>query len=199
MTKIVYFLVEEESMEPILKAIVREIIAKEDDYKIITHEGKQDLKKSLSEKIPNLFKVPNAYVVVLHDQDSNDCKKLKKELNDIIKDKCADSQKQKYKIRIVCRELENWYFGDFDALESAFKVEIKKFENKAIYRNVDILQNAPQELIKIIPEYKNKRLKTFPKINTAIKIAPHLEISKNKNQSFKQFVSGLKTLLVANI
>jgi len=191
MAKTIFFLVEEESMQHILEVIVPKIINEQDEFKIFTHQGKQDLKKQLSEKVPILLKNPNSYVLILQDQDSNDCKKLKKELNDLIKDKCDN---QKYKIRIVCRQLENWYFGDFEAIQSAFNnVKREKFENKAIFRNVDILENAPKELVKIIPQYKP--LKTLPKIGVAKKIAPHLEISKNKNKSFEQFVKGLKNIV----
>lgn len=53
---------------------------------------------------------------VLHDQDSHDCKQLKQQLKRL----CDQNNKHKLLIRIVCRELEAWYFGDLDAVEKAF-------------------------------------------------------------------------------
>lgn len=52
-------------------------------------------------------------MVVIHDQDSSNCKELKTKIENLI----SPTQFQDYKIRIVCKELENWYFGDIDALE----------------------------------------------------------------------------------
>ena len=87
-------------------------------------------------------------------------------------------------VRIVCKELESWYIGDFEAVHKAYpKFNPTNFKNKSRFRNPDIC-NASIEMKKIVPE--------FQKVGGAKKIAPFIDIEKNRSESFQQTISGLK-------
>jgi hypothetical protein len=77
------FLLEEPSLENVLKEILPKIIPDEISFICIPHQGKQDLAKSIPKKIRAFQFNPATKFVIVHDQDSHDCKKLKSELLEI--------------------------------------------------------------------------------------------------------------------
>ncbi len=180
-------LTEEPSMKVVLENILPKILPSHwqlgKNYFIRAHEGKSDLQKSIPKKIRVFSNTSEPTgVVIVHDQDSNDCKKLKKELLDI----CQSNGNCPVLIRIVCRELEAWYLGDMQAIQSAYPhFKSEKHKNKAKFRNPDVL-NAADDIKTLLP--------TFQKMAGANAISNHLtlELSVNKSESFKQFVVGVK-------
>ena len=63
--------------------------------------------------------MPESRFVVLCDQDSADCRTVKKGLVR----KCHDAGKDKAFVRIACRELESWYLGDLTAVEAGLGIK----------------------------------------------------------------------------
>lgn len=186
------FLVEEYSMkvflENLLPRILPENIKLNEHYFLRSHEGKSDLRKSIPYKVRafNNLNTPVG-IIVLQDQDSNDCFLLKEELQSLCN---AQQSNIKCLIRIVCRELESWYLGDMNAIQMAYpNFNPRKYRNKAKYRNPDVI-NASYELKKIMP--------LFQKVEGARNISPHINIESNKSTSFNQFVVGLKKFIEEN-
>lgn len=182
-------LVEEKSMEEFLRIFLPKILPP--NWQIDTNcfirsfEGKSDLQKWL----PKQIKVFSNWhepigVIVLQDQDSADCKKLKQKLCTLI----SDYGVLPYLVRIVCKELEAWYIGDFEAIQLAYPhFNAANYIRKAKFRNPDVC-NAADELKKILPEIQ--------KVSAAKKISPFLKIESNKSESFQQFVSGIRKFLI---
>lgn len=173
-------------MEECLKEFLPKIAPKnwrlDENYFIRKHQGKADLQKSICSKVRvfNNWHEPVA-MVILHDQDSADCRILKSNLLE----KCGDYSIP-IKIRIVCRELESWYLGDLTAIERAYpEFKSNKYIGKAQFRNPDLL-NAKDKLKKILPEYKE--------IASSREISKYLEIEQNKSESFRQFVTGIQSI-----
>ncbi|GHV69237.1 hypothetical protein FACS1894199_17650 [Bacteroidia bacterium] len=113
-------LAEEPSMEYFLRGALPTILP--DDYAldvncfIRPHNGKSDLKRSIPKKMRAYPHYPYPVkILIVHDQDSNDCKLLKQELINL----CGNTGVP-FIIRIACRELENWYLGDMTAIESVY-------------------------------------------------------------------------------
>ncbi len=180
-------LTEEPSMQEVLVQILPKILSDKwvlgENYFIRAHEGKSDLKKSIPRKIKvfSNFHEP-AGIVILQDQDSADCKLLKQELLSL----CQQNGNCAVLVRIVCRELESWYLGDMTAIERAYpKFKATPYKKKSKFREPDLLNNAAQELSKILPD--------FQKISAAKAISPYLDVNENNNrsESFRQFVSGI--------
>lgn len=178
-------LVEEPSMKEFLTIILPKVISEpwvlNENYFIRAFEGKSDLQKNIPSKVKFLSNWNHERVglVILQDQDSSDCRILKQKLVDI----CDENGTCSKLIRIVCRELEAWYIGDFEAVHLAYQnFKYQNFINKAKFRVPDNC-NAYDELRKILPE--------FQKVGGAKKIAPYINIENNKSESFKQTISGL--------
>lgn len=104
------FLLEEKSMKRFLDIIIPKILPAEIQYQTIPHEGKTDLEKSIPRKL-KAWNEPDTKFIVIQDQDSWDCKKLKQKLVDL----CKPTGRE-YLVRIACHELESWYFGDLSAV-----------------------------------------------------------------------------------
>lgn len=174
------FLLEEQSMKCFLDGLLPRILPAEIQFITIPHEGKSDLQKSLTAKLQG-WNEPDVKFVVVQDQDSNDCKEIKKKLLDL----CKNSKKE-ILIRIACHELEAWYFGDMNALSQAYGVDLSAAKRKSKYRIPDAIVNPKEELRWLLPEHQQ--------IAGARRIAPIIDIGNNSSVSFQMFVNGVRKL-----
>ena len=178
------FMLEEKSAEHLLKVILPKILPSDVTPLFISHQGKSDLQKSIPNKI-KAWQYPNDYFIILHDQDSHNCIDLKKELRQLCSSvKCQHDPL----IRIVCQELESWYFGDLDAVQKAFpRFSACRYKNKAKYRKPDDIKNPGNKLKKIIRD--------FNKGYAAIEVPKYMDLSKNTSVSFNHFLCGVNKFL----
>jgi len=176
----VIFMVEEPSMKALLEVILPQILPIDIELLIIPHSGKSDLAKSIPRKL-RIWHRPDDKFVIVHDQDSNDCVKLKSDLISLCK-----SGKNEYLVRIVCIELESWYFGDLKAVSLAYGKNVSQFARKRKYREPDKIVNAKDELRRLIP--------TYQPLEGAKKIAAFMEVDNNTSHSFNTFVRGVKMI-----
>ncbi|NEO66804.1 MAG: DUF4276 family protein, partial [Moorea sp. SIO4G2] len=123
------FMLEERSMKNVLEQLLPKIIPEQITYLCIPHQGKQDLWESIPKKIEAFQYSPDTRFIIVHDQDSHDCKKLKSELLEI----CQTAGKyNNVMIRIVCHELESWFLGDLAAVEKAYNMKPNKLSEKQL-------------------------------------------------------------------
>ena len=174
------FMLEERSMKELLDRILPKIMPENVGFRTIPHAGKRDLELSLPRKL-RAWNEPDAVFVVVHDQDSNDCMELKRELQGI----CALSGRQVL-IRIARHELEAWYWGDLAAVSEAYGVDLKYLSAKRKYRNPDSIDHPKNELKRYLPQ--------MSQIDGARRIAPHMNLEENTSHSFQLFVQGVKKL-----
>ncbi len=173
-----YFMLEEPSMKELLKMILPRVLPEGIQYHLIKHEGKQDLEKSLPRKLRAI--THDARFIVVRDQDSADCYEIKKRLCDI----CSSSGRKDTVVRIACHEMESWFLGDLQAVEKAYNIGgLSRRQQQRKYRNPDGLNNAAQELKKLVPGYQ--------KISGARTIGQHMDINRNCSASFRVFLEGV--------
>ena len=176
---------EGDSEKALLQGLLPRLLDKhqEVDIKYIIFASKHDLEKNLYARLKGWLKPDSAFVVLV-DQDAEDCEKLKARLCS----KCVGIDHSNLLIRIACRELESWYFGDLAAVEKALgKSDLIKFSKKRKYREPDSIQTPSQELRKITGgEYQ--------KIAGSRAIAPLLSLRDNMSPSFQTFVKGIQKL-----
>lgn len=185
----VEILVEEPSMEAFLTGLLPRVLPEGFELSkncfIRPHQGKSDLRKRLPNNVRAYRNYPQKVIlIVVHDQDSNDCVKLKSELLKIISDHSPDLQ---HLVRIACRELENWYLGDLIAVERIYpNTKASKNRNKAKFRDPDQL-NGSEEMERFTKE--------FTKMNGARRIGLLINVEENKSLSFRHFIQGVNKLL----
>lgn len=151
MSKIV-FLLEEPSMETLLRGILPRLLPGSEEgshWILVPHSGKRDLELSIPRKL-KAWRDPGVKFLIIRDQDSGDCRKVKAQLV-----KLAESGgRRDAVVRIACRELEAWYFGDLPALAAAYEcADLAEMGRKAAFRNPDTIPSPARELEQRIPEF----------------------------------------------
>ena len=126
------FLLEEPSARELLKGLLPRVVHQSVWIRYIVFEGKQDLEKNVIRRLRG-WRAPNSVFVVLRDQDAADCLTVKRELVR----KCEEAGKPETIVRIACRELESWYFGDLAAVGGALRDPLMFFI-KFVFQLIDI-------------------------------------------------------------
>ncbi len=174
------FMLEEKSMKVFLDTLLPQILPSNINFFTIPHEGKSDLKKSLPIKL-KAWNTPDSKFIIVQDQDSNDCKKLKQELM-----KLCEEYDREVLVRIACHELEAWYWGDLKAVEQAYGKDLSKVGRKRSYRIPDDIVSPKRELQKLLPEHQQ--------IEGAKRIAQYIDIDRNTSVSFHMFIEGVQKM-----
>lgn len=150
------------------------------EYKLVVHEGKQDLERSIPIKLRG-WNIPGDHFVIVRDQDSGDCRAVKQGLLDL----CQGTGKAPALVRIACRELESWFLGDLAAVARALhRPNLVKQQGKKKFRSPDHLGSPSKEIGMLIPGYL--------KNSAARSIGPELSLEENTSASFRAFVSGVR-------
>jgi len=184
MKNLVCFL-EESSAEEMLKGVLPRLLSGDIEYTYIVFDGKQDLEKQLVRKLKGWLK-PDSVFLVMRDQDSADCKAIKKRLKNL----CREAGKPKALVRIACRELESFYFGDLNAVEKGLGLSVvAKHHKKSKYRNPDSIINSGNELEKLTGN-------EYQKVMGSRSIAPYLSLDNNASHSFNVLLSGIRKLFI---
>ncbi len=176
------FLLEEPSAREALKGLLPKIIPKEVEVRFLVYEGKQDLEKRMARQM-RAWQLPNSRFVVMRDQDSGDCREIKRKLLE----QCRAAGREDALVRIACRELEAWFIGDWEAVGMAFdRPKLKGLQAKKTYREPDRIGSPVGELRKQIP--------TYQKVDGAKRISSYLDLERNRSPSFCAFVEGVRRL-----
>ena len=195
------FFLEEESAEEALKVILPKIFSTDVGFNFHVFQGKPDLLG----KLPNLLKVYRQWItadwriMVLVDRDQEDCFQLKARLEGIAHDagfvtKSSASQEGDFQVvnRLAIEELEAWFFGDTEALQTAYSRIPENLQDQAGYRDPDAITGGTHEALdRLLRRLKYHRGRLH-KPAVARKIAQHMDPCRNRSRSFQVFVEGLK-------
>jgi hypothetical protein len=177
------FLLEEQSMKAFLDEFLVHLLPETISWQCIPHQGKSDLEQSIPRKLRGWCE-PNVGFVIIRDQDSGDCRVIKRNLTRL----CDAGMRPHAQVRIACHELESWYLGDLDSVGEAFrKPHLGRLQNKAKYRNPDQISTPSREIRKILPEYQ--------KISGSRAIGRSFRVEPNHSHSFNVFVTGIRRIV----
>jgi hypothetical protein len=197
-------LVEELSAEKALRNILSEIVTGIHTFKIITHQGKQDLLKKLPSKLKGYSRwITNDYkIIVLIDRDNQNCIELKNllegyALNVRLITKSSRNQNQSFTVlnRIAIEELEAWFFGDEEAVRAAYPRVSPKFTKKAEYRNPDKIKGGTWEALERILQTAGYFKTGYSKTEAANNISKNMRPLSNRSKSFRVFWDGITECL----
>src|ERR1043165_5269308 len=121
-------LVEEASMEAFVRSLLPRLLPAGRTFEVHPFQGKSDLLGRLESRLRGYAAwLPEDWrIIVVVDRDDDDCRVLKRQLEDmaqranlITRTNTGNSTWQLVN-RIAIEELESWYFGNWDAVRSAY-------------------------------------------------------------------------------
>ena len=152
------------------------------DTRYLVFEGKQDLENNLARRIRG-WRAPDSYFIVLRDQDSGDCRRVKSRLTELV----AQSGRTAL-VRVACRQLEAWIVGDLQAVAEAYeRPQLAEAARKEKFRDPDRLGDPADDLRKLLGAYQ--------KIDGARRVGPRLLPARNTSASFRALLTGLARVL----
>ncbi|MCS7304831.1 MAG: DUF4276 family protein [Thermoguttaceae bacterium] len=192
-------LVEEFSMEVFLRELLARCIPSGKTFDIHSFQGKGDL----LEKLPNRLKgyapwLPADWrIVVVLDQDDDNCQKLKQKLEQIAQEVGLTTRTQvgpcQWQVvnRIVTEELEAWYFGDWQAVCTAYPKVNLNIPKKSRYRNPDQIKGGTREAFERLMKQRGYFPAGLERIEAARAIGKYIDPSRNRSRSFQIFYQAL--------
>lgn len=197
-------LVEERSMYVALQNLVPQIIG---DVSLNFHvfDGKQNLMRNIEARMrgyASMFRSwGDAAIVVLVDEDREDCIELKKELERAAKvaglGTLSVPRQGRVRVlnRIVIEELEAWFFGDPDAVVAAYpRVKPRTFP-QSVLRDPDAIGGGTWEALERLLNKHNYHIGGLRKVDCAQAISVHMDVTRNSSRSFNEFRRGLELLV----
>lgn len=173
------FLLEEYSMKVLLEGLLPRFFP-ELPFLCISHQGKQDLEKSIPRKL-KAWREPGTQFVVLRDNDGGECLTLKERLKRL----CEENGRPDSLVRIACQELEAWYLGEPEAMAEAFNdARLTTIGTRAMYRVPDNVRQPSAEVKKLVP--------SFQKVSGAREMASRLSLNRNNSISFQILMRSIK-------
>ncbi len=200
------FLVEEPSAEAALTNLVPKIVGEEIPFKIHSYQGKQDLLGKLTQRLRGYAHwLPNDWrIVVLIDEDRKDCRELKEQLERSAREarlhtKTMPGPNGRFQVlnRLAIEELEAWFFGDVEALVTAYPGVPPSLDTKANYRDPDAIRvhggtcEALADVLKRARYYPSG----MPKKETARRISELMVPDRNRSKSFQVFRDALRGMV----
>jgi hypothetical protein len=200
-------LVEEPSAAALLQTLIPDIVGPEVSFEIRVFQGKDDLLRALPDRLRAYPQwLPHAYgpewcVVVLVDEDREDCHVLKGRMDGFAHDAGLTTRGDvgtgapaPYRVvnRIAVEEIEAWYFGDTEALRAAYPRIPASLGAKAAYRDPDAIGGGTWEAME--RELRGYYPGGLPKVELARRIAPPLDPDRNRSPSFQCFRDALRDL-----
>lgn len=199
------FLVEEDSMAATLDAFVPSVLAGRASYRVITFRGKQKLLQQLPSRFQGYGRRVGREplgIVVLIDQDRQDCLALKAQLEKMalsvgLFTKSSPTPSGHFHVvnRIVVEELESWFFGDIEAMRVPFPRLSPTLAAQSSFRNPDTIRGGTAERLHTVLRRAGYYADYIPKLEVARLIAPHLVPERNRSRSFRIFISGVEAAL----
>jgi hypothetical protein len=187
-------LVEEPSMEAALLILLPQLLGTI-SFRVHPFQCKQELLSQLPERLRGYRRwIPADWgILVIIDRDGDDCSSLKRSLEDMSLNSgfttrtAAAGTPYTVVNRLAIEELEAWYFGDWQAVRSAYPRVPATIPQKKGYRNPDAIAGGTWETFERILRRSGYFRTGLRKVEAARSIAPHMNPARNKSHSFQTF------------
>lgn len=191
-------LVEEPSMEAFLRVLLPRVLPAGCGFEVHSFRGKSNLLKNLESRLRGYAQwLPeNWRIVVMVDRDRDDCRELKDKIEaasaaaGLRTRSRAGGARWQVANRIVIEELEAWYFGDWQAVQSAYPRISRSVPGRTRYRNPDAVPGTWEAFERIL-KAKRYFATGLRKIEAARAVAAHIEPRRNRSGSFNSFFAAV--------
>jgi hypothetical protein len=196
----VEFLVEEPSAEAALQHLVPKMVGSDVTFRVLPFQGKADLLRKLPSRLKGYRRwLPDDWlIVVLADVDDDKCEELKLRLERTVHEaglstRATAGPNSRFHVlnRLAIEELEAWFFGDAEALCSAYPRIGSRLDRSSRYRDPDAIRGGTWEALERELRKAGYYPGGLPKIGAARDIAAFMVPDRNRSRSFQTFRRGL--------
>ena len=188
-------LVEEPSMEAFLRALLPRLLPAGHTFEVHAFQGKADLFEKLQARLRGYANwLPDDWrIVVVVDRDNDDCQALKERLECMAATAklrtCSQAGATSWQLvnRIAIEELEAWYFGDWQAVRSAYPKVSPTVPNRAGYRDPDAISGGTWEAFERVLQRHGYFKTGLRKVEAARAIGAYVEPARSSSCSFARF------------
>ena len=200
----VELLLEEPSVQAALDELLPRLLPEGSSWSLHPFQGKPDLLSKLPSRLQAYARgwLPDDYrIVVLVDADRDDCRALKRRLEDTaaaagLTTMTAAGPDGRFVVlnRIAIEELEAWFIGDVDALAKAYPGVPKSLAERRGFRDPDAVRGGTWEALERVLQNAGYFQSGLRKIEAAGRIAKHMDPTRNRSHSFRCFAEALASL-----
>jgi len=196
------FLLEEPSAEAFLEGFLPNILPEGTTWTLIKFQGKMDLLTNLEKRLKGYAAwLPEDWrIVVLVDEDREDCLKLKSKLEAAARAAGLPTKSSPRNgafivlSRIAVEELEAWFLGDVEGLRIAYPGVPASLGNRENFRDPDRVAGGTWEALERILQKAGYFAGGLSKIELARTMAQHMDPRRNRSRSFQCFLEGVAAL-----
>lgn len=187
-----HVLMEEPSMEELLQILLPRLLRPGIELKFIQFGDKGNLLRELPSRLRGYkqWLPATAMILVVVDRDDDDCRALKRQLDDAAKragfaTRSAPQANGGFQVmnRIAIEELESWYFGDWSAVRAAYP-RVPDLSAKAAYRHPDDIAGGTWEALERELQKRGYFESGLRKREFARAVAEHMVPVRNASASF---------------
>lgn len=187
-------LVEEPSMEAFLRTLLPRVLPAECTFRVHAFQGKRDLLDKLQRRLLGYRHWLSAgwRIIVLVDQDDDDCRTLKGKLEKaaasagLLSRTTAGQRPWQVANRVAIEELEAWYFGDWEAVRLAYPRVSSTVPKQAAYRDSDAIQGGTWEAFERVLKRRGYFTTGLRKVEAARAVAAHFDPERSRSGSFQR-------------
>jgi hypothetical protein len=196
-----HVLVEEQSMEEALRILLPRMVRPGIELRFVQFGNKNNLLKQLPERLRGYrqWLPATAMILVVVDRDDDDCYALKRRLEGFAAQAgfatMSTPQGGVFQVinRIAIEELEAWFFGDWEAVRSAYP-RMRDLTARAAYRNPDAVAGGTWEALQREFQRRGYFGSGLRKRELARAVAEHMVPTRNVSSSFTFLRTALAVL-----
>ena len=191
-------LLEERSMGAFLSEALPIMLPEDCTFKSHVFRGKRGLIKNLESRLKGYARSlpPEHRLVILVDRDQDDCRNLKRRIEGMVARAGLQSRSMvgegdwQAVTRIVCEELEAWYFGDWEAVKDAYHGVRSALPGRL--RNSDAITGGTWEALARILRNAGYSTGRWWKVEAAKAIGQRIDPDRNSSPSFRVFRDAIR-------
>jgi hypothetical protein len=186
-------------MEAFLRALLPRLLPQDRTFEVHPFQGKSDLLGKLEQRLRGYagWLPADWRIVVVVDRDDEDCHVLKRELESIARRTGLQTRTRAGKApwqvvnRIAIEELEAWYFGDWEAVRSAFPRASANVPRRQGFRNADAIAGGTWEAFERVMQAHGYFKGGLAKIEAARAIGANVDPARSSSHSFRAFSEAI--------
>lgn len=170
-------------------------------FAIHAFQGKTDLLRKLPSRLKGYKWLPPSHrLLVLVDRDDDDCVKLKGAIEGHAREagfvtrSTAKGERWVVVNRVAVEELEAWFFGDWEAVRTAYSRLPATIPSKQAFRNPDAIRGGTWERLEEVLQASGYYSTGLQKNDVARRVAEHMVPSRNTSASFRFFRLALEEI-----